>query len=83
MEMSNWDFVASACLEKKNTNKKKNIEDDFSGDNLQPLWPNDKAISAPKLSDLKSIMHLIPSDCRDFYDKLYTNGRTHVDIDAD
>ncbi|KAJ8869982.1 hypothetical protein PR048_028993 [Dryococelus australis] len=129
MEMKNGDFVGFACLEKKITNRKKDIEgkgswlktiniefdknkpyslvlktsfnsvgqeiclkirnsscvssqDDVSGDNLQPLWSNGKPISAPKLSNLKSIMHLIPSDCRYSYDKLYTNGGTYVDIDG-
>ncbi|KAJ8869610.1 hypothetical protein PR048_028602, partial [Dryococelus australis] len=63
------------CLKRINLSSV-DSQDHVSGDNLQPLWSNDKAISAPKLSNLKSTMHLIPSDCRDFYDKLYTNGGT-------
>ncbi|KAJ8898052.1 hypothetical protein PR048_003412 [Dryococelus australis] len=59
-----------------------NSVDDVSSDNLKPLWPNGKTISASKLCDLKSIMQLIPSDSRDFYNKLYTNGGTYDDIDG-
>ncbi|KAJ8866423.1 hypothetical protein PR048_032266 [Dryococelus australis] len=57
------------CLKRRNL-LRVGSQDDVSGGNVKPLWPNGKTISAPKLSDLKSFMHLIPSDCRDFYDRL-------------
>jgi len=34
---------------------------------LTQLWPNGKEINKAKLDDINSIMHLIPTDAREFY----------------
>lgn len=46
------------------------------------LWPTGKPISDAKLTDLKSIMHLIPSDAQDFYKNLKSNDTVDDDIDG-
>lgn len=49
---------------------------------LVPLWPNGQPVSLPKLQDIKSIMHLIPGDARQFYENL-TSDPDIVDDDDD
>lgn len=39
-------------------------------DLLTPMWPEGKKISHPKIEDIKSVMHLIPNDCKHFYEIL-------------
>lgn len=39
-------------------------------DLLVPLWLKGKQISNPKLADIKSVMHLIPNDCKQFYENI-------------
>lgn len=45
------------------------------------MWMNGKAIAAPKLKDLKSVMHLIPSDAKRFYTSL--TGSTEIEDDLE
>lgn len=51
-------------------------------DNFLPMWPDGKEISAPKLKDIKSIMHLIPQDCKYFYRNLQSREGLEDDIDG-
>lgn len=47
------------------------------------LWPTRKPISEAKLTDLKSIMHLIPRDAQNFYETLKsTDNIIEDDIDG-
>lgn len=39
-------------------------------DLLMPMWLKGKKISNPKLVDIKSVMHLIPNDCKQFYENI-------------
>lgn len=39
-------------------------------DLLIPMWPEGKKISHPKVEDIKSVMHLIPNDCKQFYENI-------------
>ncbi|CAG9765560.1 unnamed protein product [Ceutorhynchus assimilis] len=48
---------------------------------LQPMWEKGKDIAAPKLKDLKSLLHLIPADAKDFYRNL--SGSRDVEDDVD
>lgn len=50
-------------------------------DLLLPMWLDGKEISAPKLKDIKSIMHLIPQDCKNFYKNV--QGRDGIEDDID
>ncbi|CAG4933957.1 unnamed protein product [Parnassius apollo] len=36
----------------------------------EQLWPQGKPISQPKLDDIKSLLHLIPSDATKYYENL-------------
>lgn len=54
----------------------------FFKDMLIPMWPTGKKISAPKLQDIKSIMHLIPFDCKPFYKNLYSDETLEDYIDS-
>lgn len=45
------------------------------------MWLDGKEISAPKLKDIKSIMHLIPQDCKNFYKNV--QGRDGIEDDID
>lgn len=47
-----------------------------------PLWPHGKAISRPKLDDLKSMLHLIPGDAKQFYQSLFTDEHIVDDIEG-
>lgn len=47
---------------------------------LDPLWPQGKAISRPKLDDIKSILHLIPCGAKNSYDTLMTDVEIVDDI---
>lgn len=49
---------------------------------LVPLWPNGKPVSLPKLQDIKSIMHLIPGDARQFYENLTSDPDIVDDVDG-
>lgn len=51
-------------------------------DLLLPMWQNGKEISVPKLQDIKSIMHLIPEDCQDFYRNLVGKEGLEDDVDG-
>lgn len=46
------------------------------------LWPNGKPIAAAKLSDIKSLMHLIPRDAHTFYKNLRGDNNVEDDIDG-
>lgn len=46
------------------------------------LWPNGKKIAQPKLDDLKSMFHLIPKDCLNFYQALQGDGNITDDLDG-
>ena len=52
------------------------------GNNLSPLWVNGKAIPAPKLQDIQSIMDLIPGDAKDFYTALLGDDSVEDDVDG-
>lgn len=49
--------------------------------NLVQMWTNGKDIAAPKLKDIKSVMHLIPSDAKHFY--LSLSGSRSVEDDVE
>lgn len=51
-------------------------------EDLQALWPSGKRINKKKLNDLKSLFHLIPNDCIDFYKKLKGDDAIIDDIDG-
>ena len=62
----------------RNSSKSK-IEDLFL---MSTLWPNGKMIAAKKLANLNEMMHLIPSDCQDFYKKIQGDDNIEEDIDG-
>ncbi|KAJ8884086.1 hypothetical protein PR048_015943 [Dryococelus australis] len=47
-----------------------------------PLWPNGKPVSVPKLSDLKSMMNLIPDDAKPTYQSLFASPQVDDDIEG-
>lgn len=49
---------------------------------LPLLWPEGKAISAPKLKDLKSMSGLISSDAKYFYKRFFANDNIEDDVDG-
>lgn len=49
---------------------------------LQPLWPNGKAISTAKLADIQSIIHLIPNDAKSFYKHYSADENVTDDLDG-
>lgn len=51
-------------------------------DNLLPLWPNGKEITAAKLADLQAMLDLIPKDCHYIYTNLVGNASLEDDIDG-
>ncbi|XP_045503544.1 uncharacterized protein LOC123700387 [Colias croceus] len=66
-------------------NLKKNVRSvsqPLSLRDMDLLWPTGKPISEAKLKDIKSIMHLIPSDAQDFYKKLKSDEIFEDDIDG-
>lgn len=46
------------------------------------LWPSGKPISAPKLVNIMSIMHLIPYDAVGFYNNLVADKLAEDDVDG-
>ncbi|XP_072154471.1 uncharacterized protein [Bemisia tabaci] len=54
----------------------------FFHSKLSPLWPEGKPISAEKLTDIQSYLHLIPADCRQFYENLLTSETVVDDVDG-
>lgn len=69
--------------ELKEVSIKKNIRSRtvITNSDMDLLWPTGKAISEAKLSDIKSILHLIPNDAKDFY-KTLTSSDIEDDIDG-
>ncbi|KAH9628494.1 hypothetical protein HF086_017320 [Spodoptera exigua] len=69
--------------ELKEVSLKKNIRSRtvITKSDMDLLWPTGKAISEAKLSDIKSILHLIPNDAKDFY-KTLTSSDIEDDIDG-
>lgn len=57
-------------------------EQQIFGKQLNNLWPTGKAISVPKLNDIKSMMHLIPSDAKVYYKNLFSSTTVEDDIDC-
>ncbi|CAH1107451.1 unnamed protein product [Psylliodes chrysocephalus] len=51
-------------------------------ESLELLWPEGNAISTPKLKDIQSILHLIPSSEQEFYTSLLSNDNVVDDIDG-
>lgn len=49
---------------------------------LVSLWPQGKPISSAKLADIKSVMHLIPSDAKLFYKGLVPDGSVVDDLEG-
>ncbi|CAH1646166.1 unnamed protein product [Spodoptera littoralis] len=49
---------------------------------LVQLWPDGKEIAQAKLNDLRSMEHLIPADCRAFYENLRGNDQILDDLDG-
>lgn len=49
---------------------------------LLPMWLDSKKISTLKLQDIRSIMHLIPQDCKDFYKNLQGEEGLEHDVDG-
>ena len=49
---------------------------------FEPLRPKGKTISPPKLEDLKSMLHLIPSDAKHFYHSLIADEQIIDDIEG-
>lgn len=49
---------------------------------LVPMWTKGKPIAAPKLKDLKSVMHLIPFDAKAFYASLCSSEDVEDDVDG-
>lgn len=49
---------------------------------LDPLWPTGKPISPAKLADIKSLMHLIPGDAKQFYKNLIAADDVTDDIEG-
>lgn len=47
---------------------------------LTQLWPDGKQINKLKLEDIKSMMHLIPTDAHSFYSNLTGNNGINEDI---
>lgn len=45
------------------------------------MWVSGNEIAAPKLKDLKSVLHLIPSDAKHFYTNL--SGSTNIEDDLE
>uniref|UniRef100_A0A2H1WPC0 SFRICE_027514 n=1 Tax=Spodoptera frugiperda TaxID=7108 RepID=A0A2H1WPC0_SPOFR len=69
--------------ELKEINIKKNIRSRtvLTKSDMDLLWPTGKAISEAKLTDIRSILHLIPHDAKTFYKTL--KGETiEDDIDG-
>lgn len=54
----------------------------FNLDSLIPQWPQGKEIAQAKVDDIKSVMHLIPADCHDFYNTIKGNINIVDDIDG-
>lgn len=57
-------------------------KDSFFSAKLMPLWPKGKPISNEKLADLKSMWHLIPKDCLQFYKNLTDSESVIDDIEG-
>lgn len=49
---------------------------------LPLLQPEGKAISVPKMKDLKSMLVFIPSDAKDFYKKFFCNPNVDDDVEG-
>lgn len=58
-----------------------NAADIFS-EPLPLLWPNGKVIADKKLTNLKELFHLIPSDCMEFYNGLRGSSSIQEDVDG-
>lgn len=77
---------------------RKNMEEDFQELNIEKkikgkslplskellisLWPEGKQVAQAKLDDLKSMFHLIPEDCLDFYRSLVGSAEIVDDVDG-
>lgn len=48
----------------------------------EQLWPEGKPISQPKLDDIKSLLYLIPSDVRQYYENLTGSRDVEDDVDS-
>ena len=57
------------------------VEQPFK-DALLLIWPDGKEISTPKLEDIKSIMRLIPQDCKYFCANLQGKEGLEDDVDG-
>lgn len=69
-------------LEKKYARRHMRPEADIFVTKLVPLWPAGKPISAAKKADIDSLMHLIPGDAKEFYERLVSGNSNEEDIDA-
>lgn len=56
--------------------------DDLFSQDLEQLWPNGKPISTAKLADIKSLLHLIPGDAKQFYNYLTSSNNIIDDIEG-
>ncbi|KAJ8710677.1 hypothetical protein PYW08_009192 [Mythimna loreyi] len=48
----------------------------------EQLWPEGKLISQPKLDDIKSLLPLIPSDARQYYENLAASQDLEDDVEG-
>lgn len=71
------DFVAVDIRKYKKKGRKKASL--FKNADFEPAWESGKPIPAPKLKDVKSMLHLIPAASRAFFKKLTTNGAEESD----
>lgn len=51
-------------------------------EHLVPLWPSGKPVSPAKLTDIQSILHLIPQDAQRFYNGLICDDALEDDING-
>lgn len=50
---------------------------------LPLLWPNGKELSKAKVKDLSSMLRLVPSDCKEFYEFLKDSRTTDFEDDIE
>lgn len=66
----------------RKSQKDKQVQNISFKNSLVPMWVGGKEIAAPKLKDLKSIMHLIPADAKAYYQNLSGSRAVEDDIDG-